>query len=137
MKIARSKAASPTSVKSTRIHRNFEISPGSMSRRYLSVLFLSSMALAGQTAQNPLANSELKDPDRQKVRFKFKTLPNSVQIYTCKQANQGYAWSGPDPDAILTNDKETLIVHHYKGPSWEATDGSVVRSDAALARHFL
>jgi hypothetical protein len=108
-----------------------------MSRRRLSVLFLSSLALAGQTAQNPLANSELKDPDRQKVRFRFKTLPDSVQIYTCKQTNQGFAWSGPDPDAILTNDKQTLIVHHYKGPIWEATDGSLVRSDAALAKHFL
>jgi hypothetical protein len=28
-------------------------------------------------------------------------------------------------------------VHHYKGPTWEATDGSIVHSDATLAKHFL
>jgi hypothetical protein len=108
-----------------------------MSRRSLSLLLLWSLALVGQTAQNPLANSELKDPDGQKVRFRFKTLPHSVQIYTCRQTSQGFAWSGPDPDAILTNDNKTLTVHHYKGPAWEATDGSLVKSDAALAKHFL
>jgi hypothetical protein len=100
-------------------------------------LILSSLSLVGQTAQNPLPNSELKDPDGQKVQFKFQTLPNSVQIYTCRQGNQGFAWTGPDPDAILVNDKKTLTVHHYKGPTWEATDGSIVRSDGSLAKHFL
>jgi Protein of unknown function (DUF3455) len=94
-------------------------------------------ALAGQTAQNPLPNSELKDPDGQKVQFKLQTLPNSVQIYTCRQNDQGFVWSGPDPDAILTNAEHKLTVHHYKGPTWEATDGSLVRSDGRLAKHFL
>jgi hypothetical protein len=28
-------------------------------------------------------------------------------------------------------------VHHYKGPTWEATDGSIVRSEGPLAKHFL
>jgi hypothetical protein len=93
-------------------------------------------ALVGQTAQNPLPNSALKDPDGQKVAFKFQTLPNSVQIYTCKPTDQGFAWAGPDPDAILTNSEHTLTVHHYKGPTWEATDGSIVRSDGKLAKHF-
>jgi hypothetical protein len=105
----------------------------------LLVFLASSLAgsLAGQTAQNPLPNSELKDPDGQKVHFRFQTLPNSVQIYTCKPADQGCAWAGPDPDAILTNSDHTLTVHHYKGPALEATDGSLVRSDAKLAKHFL
>jgi Protein of unknown function (DUF3455) len=108
-----------------------------MIRHSLFLLTISSLSLAGQTAQNPLPNSELKDPDGQRVEFKFQTLPNSVQIYTCKQANQGFTWSGPDPDANLMNDKKTLLVHHYKGPTWEATDGSIVRSDGSLAKHFL
>jgi hypothetical protein len=107
-----------------------------MRSRRLFVLFLSSLVLVGQTAQSPLENSELKDPEGQKVKFRFKTLPSSVQIYTCEQANQGFAWSGPDPDAILTSDKKTQIIHHYKGPTWEASDGSLVRSDGALAKHF-
>jgi hypothetical protein len=108
-----------------------------MSWRNILLLVLSLLPLAGQTAQNPLPNSELKDPDGQKVQFKFQTLPSSVQIYTCRQTDQGFAWAGPDPDAILMNDEKTLTVHHYKGPTWEATDGSLVRSDSKLAKHFL
>jgi hypothetical protein len=100
-------------------------------------LLFMTLSLFGQTAQNPLPNSELKDPEGQKVLFKFHTLPTSVQIYTCQQNNQGFGWSGPDPDAILMNDARTLTVHHYKGPTWEATDGSIVRSDGSLAKHFL
>ena len=108
-----------------------------MSQGGLLLLFLSSLSLAGQTAQNPLPNSELKDPDGQRIQFKFQTLPNSVQVYTCRQTDQGFAWSGPDPDAILMNVEKSLTVHHYKGPTWEATDGSMVRSDGKLAKHFL
>jgi hypothetical protein len=107
-----------------------------MSWRNIFPLLLWSLSLAGQTAQNPLPNSELKDPDGQKVQFKFQTLPSSVQIYTCRQTVQGFAWAA-DPDAILMNDEKTLIVHHYRGPTWEATDGSTVRSDGKLAKHFL
>jgi hypothetical protein len=108
-----------------------------VSWRHFLLLLLLSLALAGQTAQNPLPNSELKDPDGQKVLFRFQTLPNSVQIYACRPTDQGFAWAGPDPDAIMTNREKTLTVHHYKGPAWEATDGSIVRSDGALAKHFL
>jgi hypothetical protein len=108
-----------------------------MSQGTLLLLLLVSLSLAGQTAQNPLPNPELKDPEGQKVQFRFQTLPTSVQIYTCRQAEQGFAWSGPDPDAIMTNREKTLTVHHYKGPMWEATDGSLVRSDGKLAKHFL
>jgi Protein of unknown function (DUF3455) len=105
--------------------------------RYFFLLLTPSLFLAGQTALSPLPNSELKVPEGQRVQFKFRTLPNSVQIYTCKPGNQGFVWAGPDPDAILMNDEKTLTVHHYKGPTWEATDGSIVRSDGSLAEHFL
>jgi hypothetical protein len=108
-----------------------------MSWRDVVLFGLCWLPLVGQTAQNPLGNSELKDPEGQKIQFKFQTLPNSVQIYTCKASGQGFAWAGPDPDAILTNSEHTLTVHHYKGPTWEATDGSTVRSDGKLAKHFL
>jgi hypothetical protein len=108
-----------------------------MRRRNLLLLAVLPLSLAAQTAQNPLPNSELKDPDGLKVQFKFQTLTNSVQIYTCRQTNAVFTWSGPDPDAIMTNAAKTLTVHHYKGPAWEATDGSLVRSDGKLAKHFL
>jgi hypothetical protein len=108
-----------------------------MTRCRLFALFLSSFSLAAQTAQSPLPNSELKGPAGQTVLFQFQTLPNSVQIYTCKSTNQAFVWTGPNPDAILIDREKTLTVHHYKGPTWEATDGSIVHSDSTLAKHFL
>lgn len=107
-----------------------------MDCRRLLPLFLIPLVLFCQTAQSPLPNSATKDPDGQKVQFRFHTVPNSVQIYTCKPAGANFAWSGPDPDAILV-DSAGMTVHHYKGPTWEATDGSIVRSEGALAHHFL
>ncbi len=98
---------------------------------------LISLALFGQTAQTPLPNSEIKTPSGQKVVFRFQTLANSVQIYTCRQNGQTYAWTGPDPDAILVDSAHKVTVHHYKGPTWEATDFSIVHSEAPRARHFL
>jgi hypothetical protein len=107
-----------------------------MTCRRLPILFVASLALS-QTAQTPLPNAELKDPGGQKIVFRFQTLPGSVQIYTCKPAGQGFAWTGSDPDAVLADSARKLTAHHYKGPAWEASDGSIVRSEAALAKHFL
>jgi hypothetical protein len=107
-----------------------------MTCRGLAILFVAALALS-QTAQTPLPNAEMKDPDGQKILFRFQTLPNSAQIYTCKPAGQSFAWTGPDPDAILTDSAHKLTVHHYQGPAWEATDGSIVRGEAPLAKHFL
>jgi hypothetical protein len=94
------------------------------------------LPLAAQTAQNPLPNSELKEPAGQHVQFRFQTLPTSVQIYTCRPAGQGFDWV-TDPDAIMTNAQKTLLVHHYKGPMWEATDGGLVGGDGPHAKHYL
>jgi Protein of unknown function (DUF3455) len=111
-----------------------------MTRCHILLLFFaglsSGLPLAGQTAQNPLPNSELKEPEGKQVQFRFQTLPTSVQIYTCRQAGDSFAWVS-DPDAIMTNSEKTLLVHHYKGPVWEATDGSLVRGDGPQAKHYL
>jgi hypothetical protein len=111
-----------------------------MSRCRILLLFLAGLPLglplAAQTAQNPLPNSELKEPQGKQVQFRFQTLPTSVQIYTCRQAGQRFAWVS-DPDAIMTNSDKTLLVHHYKGPTWEATDGSLVAGDGPQAKHYL
>jgi hypothetical protein len=111
-----------------------------MTRSRILLLFLaglsSALPLAGQTAQNPLPNLGLKEPEGKQVQFRFQTLPTSVQIYTCRQSGQGFAWVS-DPDAVMTNKEKTLLVHHYKGPVWEATDGSLVRGDGPQAKHYL
>lgn len=106
------------------------------SRRFL-LAFLASLPLFCQTAQSPLPNADMKAPEGQEVQFRFQTQPNSVQIYTCRQTGQAFSWAGPDPDAILADSAHKLTVHHYKGPTWEATDGSIVRSEGPLAKHFL
>jgi hypothetical protein len=109
-----------------------------MPRRAFPLPLLAALALAlAQTAPGPQPNSEMQDPAGQKVVFRFQTLPDSVQIYTCKPGAQNFAWAGPDPDAILVDSAHKLTVHHYKGPTWQATDGSIVRSEGPLARHYL
>jgi Protein of unknown function (DUF3455) len=93
-------------------------------------------AVGMMAAQNVPSASALKEPAGLAVLFKLRTLPTSVQIYTCKANSNAaaFAWTGPDPDAIVTNGK-TLTIHHYEGPVWEATDGSVVHG--SNAKHFL
>jgi hypothetical protein len=49
-----------------------------------------------------------------------------VQIYTCKASHGGYAWGLKAPDASLQDAKGNVIGKHFAGPSWQATDGSVV-----------
>ncbi len=93
---------------------------------------LASISL-GQTPVPPA--SELHNPPGHSVLFRLQTLPTSVQIYTCKATGGAFAWSGPDPDAIVSNPLHTVTIHHYKGPTWEATDGSIVRG--SNAKHFL
>lgn len=92
--------------------------------------------VAAQTAQSPLPNSAMSEPAGKQIAFRLQTLPTSVQIYTCRQTAQSFAWVS-DPDAIATNADKTLLVHHYKGPVWEATDGSMVVGDGPKAKHFL
>ena len=45
-----------------------------------------------------------------------------VQIYSCN----GVSWSLVAPRANLYDDNGRLIITHYGGPTWEATDGSKV-----------
>ena len=43
-----------------------------------------------------------------------------VQIYTCN----GITWSPAVPRANLYNDHGKLIITHFRGPTWQAQDGS-------------
>jgi hypothetical protein len=94
---------------------------------------LTMLALAERPLDDPASQdaTELHDPPGHTAAFKLHTLPTSVQVYTCKAG----AWTGPDPDAVLTNDAGTLTIHHYSGPTWEATGGSIVQGKNA--KHFL
>jgi hypothetical protein len=53
-----------------------------------------------------------------------------AQIYDCKADASGkLAWQFREPIARLLRDGAT-VGHHYAGPSWEASDGSVVTGKA-------
>ncbi len=43
-----------------------------------------------------------------------------VQIYTCN----GAAWSSAVPRADLYDDSGKVIITHFRGPTWQAKDGS-------------
>jgi hypothetical protein len=43
-----------------------------------------------------------------------------VQIYTCN----GITWSSAVPRASLYDDNGKLIITHFRGPTWQARDGS-------------
>jgi hypothetical protein len=59
-----------------------------------------------------------------------------VQIYTCPLIEPPRA----TPNTILLTgdrDEDDLVAIHFAGPSWQATDGSIVVGDAANAKHLV
>ena len=53
----------------------------------------------------------------------FKARGRGVQIYPCDPAT--HAFGPARPQAILVTD-DGDIIHHFKGPTWQAEDGSLV-----------
>jgi hypothetical protein len=51
-----------------------------------------------------------------------------VQEYTCQATATGFAWSfvAPDADLYLQHETDTIVGHHFAGPTWEYEDGSFV-----------
>lgn len=83
-------------------------------------------AAAAQIAPPPVPEN-LKVPDTEAVLFK--ALGKGKQIYVCS-AKPGdgneFAWALDRPQADLLGEVGHVIGKHYKGPTWEATDGSKV-----------
>jgi hypothetical protein len=85
----------------------------------------STIAVAQTTT--PQVPDSLKPPDTEVILLK--ALGKGKQIYVCspKPADQTqFAWTLDRPQANLLDDSGTVIGKHYKGPIWEATDGSKV-----------
>jgi hypothetical protein len=49
-----------------------------------------------------------------------------VQIYRCAATANGFAWTFVAPRADLTDNRGRVIIEHFGGPTWQATDGSKV-----------
>ena len=60
---------------------------------------------------------------------------SGVQIYRCAATASGYAWSfvAPDADLYLPGNPNTIVGHHFAGPTWEYIDGSTVVAAKAAA----
>jgi hypothetical protein len=75
----------------------------------------------------PRVPENLKVPGSYAVLLK--ALGKGKQIYVCS-AKPGdgsqFAWVLDRPEAELMDDKGEVIGKHYKGPTWEAADGSKV-----------
>lgn len=49
-----------------------------------------------------------------------------VQIYRCETTTSGFTWRLTGPEATLLTADGKVAGRHFAGPSWQATDGSVV-----------
>jgi hypothetical protein len=80
---------------------------------------LATIAIAGFSGATSADGPPAKPPA-------IEAFAKGVQIYTCKASGDTYAWSLKAPDASLHDSKGKLIGKHFAGPSWQATDGSIV-----------
>jgi hypothetical protein len=83
-----------------------------------AVVSLAPVAAAGPA--EPTVPEEIEVPEGNKLFLVGHA--EGVQIYSCN----GTAWGLVAPRANLYNDKGKLIMTHFGGPSWQATDGSKV-----------
>jgi hypothetical protein len=92
--------------------------------RSLSSL-LTLTALSAQLPYPPIPPPKVSDKLKVEGHVVLAKAPaKGVQIYTCKADG---SWSSPAvPDALLFDGKGAIVMHHYKGPAWEAADGSKV-----------
>lgn len=63
-------------------------------------------------------------PAGNKLAFSYDAI--GVQIYGCDANTTGYGWVLRGPDAKLYGKHGKFAGIHYKGPTWESTDGSTV-----------
>lgn len=91
------------------------------------------IAAAAAGSMSPAAHAESRGPDvpstidveaGNKVFLVGHAV--GVQIYTCKAASGGFAWSFVAPRAVLYGDNGKYVATHFGGPTWQARDGSTV-----------
>ena len=81
-----------------------------------AALFVTQVAHAGPPA--PEVPGEIQVDQGNKVFLIGHAV--GVQIYTCN----GITWSSAVPRARLYDDHGKLIITHFRGPTWQARDGS-------------
>ena len=72
----------------------------------------------------PQVPQQLKPPGNESLVFRVRGKGD--QIYTCNEDGAQFAWVLKAPDARLFGKNGKLFGKHFAGPSWEATDGSLI-----------
>ena len=72
--------------------------------------------------------AQLQPPANEKPLFKVHAKGD--QVYTCKGAATQFTWTLKAPDAQLFDQDGKPFGKHFAGPSWEASDGSLVTGKA-------
>lgn len=87
------------------------------------------------TTEPPDVPDSLKVPDGHVLLLQ--AYGKGVQIYDCPIVDPKKAKATPHA-ILLSGDKDEgdLVAIHFKGPSWQAMDSSIVVGDAANAIHF-
>jgi hypothetical protein len=99
--------------------------------RFHHLLVTGIVALAAALAVTGVAHASLEPPtvpteiqvgDGNKVFLVGHAV--GVQIYSCNATAAGYRWGFVGPRAELYDDNGKLLTTHFRGPTWQATDGS-------------
>jgi hypothetical protein len=86
----------------------------------MAALFLMAPAIsAGPPAQD--VPTEVRVEEGHKLFLVSHAV--GVQIYTCNAVSGGFTWGFVAPRADLY-DGDKVIITHFRGPSWQAKDGS-------------
>jgi Protein of unknown function (DUF3455) len=83
--------------------------------------------LLGALAGSVLAQDALAPPAGTRNLFEFSA--RGVQVYNCKEKDQGFAWASEAPEAVLYDAQGKEAGTHSKGPSWTLSDGSSVTGE--------
>lgn len=96
----------------------------------LAATFAATAAPAGAAA----SSSPIAAPAGNERYLEGHVLPgNGVQIYQCNAT--GTAWTFLHPEATLTAEDGTPIIHHFAGPTWQSLDdGSSVQGTTIASR---
>ena len=114
-----------------------------MTRSFHRVRLLAAVALLAAAAL-PVAHDAFAAPAPPSVPATIKVPAGhkaflvahaeGVQIYDCNPTADGFAWNLFGPRASLYDDHGKLVATHFRGPSWQARDGSVVVGGGEVIR---
>jgi hypothetical protein len=93
-----------------------------------SLLAVALLFTAASAQEKYAVPDQIKPPADQ--RLVLQSHAAGVQIYVCQPTLGGdahLAWVFSAPEATLTDDRGMEVAKHFAGPTWQSTDGSLVK----------